>query len=171
MARHQTRRARPSRKSGALIWATVLNSDSTILPGATKTGTDIVSDSDWTTVGGQERATILRIRGWFSVTTVPVGALTDSGPIFAYVGMYDADELFISAAVAGTYSDEDIMATWGHVFPYYTIGDPGKSWTERVDIKAMRKIRTGQDLRFVMTNLSSVDVDVSLLLRALIKRS
>ncbi len=164
--------SRAVKKTGALIWTTLINSDVTILAGATKTGSDIVTDGDWTNVAGQERATILRVRGWFSVAPIPVGVLTDSGPVFGYIGIFDRDELSASASLANTYAEEDIMTTFGHVFPYSNISQPSPdTWNEVVDVKAMRKIRAGQECRFVLTNQMSIDVDVSLVLRALVKRS
>jgi len=171
MARRQ-RSQRASRKSGALIWSTLINDSVAILPGATKTGSDIVTDSDWTVVGGQERATIMRVRGWFSVGIDPAGGLIGQDPCFAYIGVYDKDELSQSAALADTYSEEDIMATYGHQFPYSNISQTSPTtWDQEVDIKAMRKIRKGQELRFVMTNQSALQVRISLVIRALIKRS
>ena len=166
------RSSRSARSSGALVWTTLINEESSIAVGATKTGSDIVADADWTGVGGQERATILRVRGWFSVTIEPAAVLEGAGTAFAYIGVYDEDELSVDASVAGTYKDEDIMATYGHQFPYSNIGQPSPdTWDQEVDIKAMRKIRSGQDLRFVMTNKTPLILEVSLVLRALVKRS
>ena len=164
--------SRSAKQKGALIWTTLVNEESSIAVGATKTGSDIVADADWTAVGGQERATIMRVRGWFTVTQEPAAALTGAGTVFGYIGVFDEDELSVDASVAGTYKDEDIMTTFGHMFPYSNIGEPSpNAWSEVVDIKAMRKIRSGQDLRFVLTNKSSLICEVSLVLRALIKRS
>ena len=163
---------RAAKKSGDLIWTTLVNDDSVILAGATKTGSDIIADADWTTIAGQERATILRVRGWFGVALEPVGVLTSSGPVFGYIGVYDADENSLDAGLAGTYRDEDIMTTFGHVFPYSNISQPSPdAWNQEVDVKAMRKIRTGQELRFVLTNGTTIDAQVSLVLRALIRKS
>jgi len=168
--RHRGRRA--TRAKGALIWTTIVNDTVTILPAATKTGTDIVADADWTQVSGAERAMIMRVRGWFSVAPDPVLAVTGSFGVFAYIGVYDADEPSLSALLADTYSDEDIMATYGHQFGHQDIGEaPGPQWDQAVDVKAMRKIRRGQELRFVVTNGGSVDIQISLVIRALVKRS
>ena len=171
MARRRGER-RFSKSKGALIWTTIINDDVNIAIGATKTGTDIVTDSDWTAVGGQERATIMRIRGWFGASQEPVAVLTGAGAMFGYVGIYDEDELSAPADVATTYSEEDIMATYGHVFPFSDIGQTAPAaWQETVDIKAMRKIRRGQDCRFVLTNRTSTIVATSFVIRALVKRS
>ena len=172
MANRRGRTSRSVRKSGALVWTTLINESSTIISGATKTGSDIVADTDWSGIAGQERATILRVRGWFSVTIEPAAILTGAGTVFGYIGVYDEDELSVDASIAGTYKDEDIMATYGHSFTYSNIGQPSPdAWDQEVDIKAMRKIRSGQDLRFVLTNKTPLIVEVSLVLRALVKRS
>ena len=164
--------SRSVKKTGATIWTTLINEAVTILPGATKTGSDIVTDSDWSVIGGQERATILRIRGWFAVSIAPAAALTDAGGCFGYIGVYDADELSLTASAASTYKDEDIMTTFGHVFPYSNISQTSPdAWHQVVDVKAMRKIRTGQECRFVLTNETPLDLEVSLVLRALVKKS
>ena len=165
-------RHRATRTKGALIWTVVGNTRFQINAGVTVSGSDIVEDTDWTTVGGQERATLMRIRGWFSVNQGPVGVLTASGPVSAYIGLFDADEAAPSASAINTYVDEDILATYGHGFPYTDIGEsPGTFWDQHVDVKAMRKIRTGQDVRFVITNDNPTAVYISFIMRALVKRS
>ncbi len=172
MARRRRGATRSARKTGALIWTTLLNDEVEMAPFATKVASNIVQDSDWTAVGGQERATIMRVRGWFSVAMQPVGALTASVGVFGYIGVYDEDEPSLGADIAGTYADEDIMTTFGHVFPYSNISQTSlDTWNQEVDVKAMRKIRRGQQLRFVLTNVGPTPLDVSLILRALVKRS
>jgi len=164
------RSGRGARKSGKnVVWATILNENVTVLAGATKTGTDIVSDLDWTVISGARRGTIMRVRGWYSVQPVPTAGVYQGGSVMAYVGVYDKDELSVPAVLPNTYIDEDIMATWGHQFPEVATGDHPATWGEVIDIKAMRKIRTGQELRFVLTNAMTDPLLISLVIRALVK--
>ena len=168
----KSRGKRYARKSGNLVWTVVTNDSFTINPGVTVSGSDIVSDSDWTVLGGMERATILRVRGWFGINVEPALALTAGGPVFGYIGLFDGQEPSTAADLATTYNEEDILTTFGWQFPYTNIGEaPGPTWHQDIDVKAMRKIRSGQDLRFVLTNLHSLKVEVSFVLRALLKRS
>jgi len=163
---------RMARKPGDLVWTVVENDNFSIATGVTIGGSDIVADTDWTVISGQERATIMRVRGWFSFTVGPAAVLTSAGSVFVYIGLFDADESAPSASDADSYVDEDILATYGHNFPYSNISQTSPdSWSEVVDIKAMRRIRTGQDLRFVITNEHSLSVEVSFVIRALLKKS
>ncbi len=88
---HSSRGSRRGPKNQ--VWTTILNRNVGILAGATKTGTDIVAPTDWTVVGGSERATIMRIRGWFAVTMQEPVLAFIGGSAFAYVGLYDEDEV------------------------------------------------------------------------------
>ena len=170
MARRRSSSRAVKRGPKNQVWTTIVNSIVAILSGATKTGTDIVAASDWTTVAGAERATVLRVRGWFAATTKTTTGSFAGGSAFAYVAVYDKDDLSLDASLADTYAEEDIMATWGHVFPFVDSGAGIETWSQEVDIKAMRKITSGQDLRFVATNLTPVTISMSLVLRALVRR-
>ena len=78
----------------------------------------------------------------------------------------------MSASTAQTYTDEDIMATYGHLFEYSDINETSpRTYDQLVDIKAMRKIRSGQELRINFTNEHSLSVTISMTIRALVKRS
>ncbi len=152
------------------VWTTIVNVATTISSGATKTGTDIVTSADWTAVGGSERATILRIRGWCGASVdVPAGAFA-GGAVFGYIGLYDEDELSKDASLALTYLDEDIMTTFGHTFAAVPAGGIIPAYNHEIDVKAMRKIRTGIDCRFVATNITAEDMNMSLVIRALVRR-
>jgi len=171
MARRRAGVTRATRKKGALIWTTVLGNNILVDNGA-RTEADIVTSSDWTVVGGSEKATLMRIRGWLGVSLTPAGALTSGAPVFSYIATFDEDELGPGAATATTYSEEDILATYGHEFPYTNLAEGrGPTWQQIIDVKAMRKIRTGMDVRLVLSNLTSLDVVVSFVIRGLIKRS
>ena len=167
---NKSRVRRSARSKGALVWTTILVERQALAT----TGTlafDIVADTDWTTVGGKEKATVVRVRGWMDISVEPAAVLTASGPVFAFIGTSDEDEAAVSASVAGTYKDEDIMATYGHQFPYSNISQPSPdTWKTLVDIKAMRKIQTGQELRLTITNEHTLSVTISMTLRALLKR-
>ncbi len=168
MARNRSRSVKRGPKNQ--VWTTILNQSVTIIAGATKTGTNIVQDDDWSGANGQERATILRVRGWFSLVNKFATGSFAGGGFFAYVGLYDNDELSAPANLAGTYAAEDIMATWGKEFAFTDTGTVGDVWSEVIDIKAMRKIRTGQALRFVATNSTANDAKISLVIRALVRK-
>jgi len=168
MARRRSRAAKRGPKNQ--VWTTIVNSSVTVLAGATKTGTDIVTSADWINIGGAERGTVLRVRGWFSAALLVPTVQFVGGGAFAYVGVYDEDELSKDASLASTYAEEDIMGTWGHEYAASEVDDSIREWNEVVDIKAMRKIQTGQDLRFVATNNTALIMQISLVLRALVRR-
>ena len=170
MARRRQGSSRGAKRGKNLVWTTIVNINVTVLAGATKTGTDIVSDIDWTVISGARWGTIMRTRGWFSCAPIPeAGPTLTGGGVFAYVGVYDKDELSKPASDADTYVDESIMATWGYQFAPHFLGEGGDPWAQVVDIKAMRRITTGKELRFVMTNQMPDALKVSLVIRALVK--
>ena len=90
---------RSAKSKGALIWTTVFAERQALATGGSLSF-DIVTDSDWNAVGGQERATIMRIRGWFNVAVEPAAVLTASAAVFSYVGIMDEDETVVSASTA-----------------------------------------------------------------------
>ena len=151
------------------IWTTILG-DEVAIGAASSTTFDIVAAADWTVAGGLERATILRVRGWFSAVVKDATGSFAGGAHFAYIGLFDEDETSPGGSISGTYIDEDIMATYGFLFAFADTGTVGQTWSQEIDVKAMRKIRTGQDLRFVYTNSGTTSVEVSLVIRALLRR-
>jgi len=166
--RHGVQRA--AKKTKNQVWTTILADDLTLGAGAT-TSLAVVDDADWTVVGGSERATIMRVRGWMSVITKGVTGSFARVSMFSYIGVSDEDAPPESAAAVGTYAEEDIMATYGTNFAFTDTGTVGRSWDQLIDVKAMRKIRTGQQCRLVLTNSGIIGVFFSLVVRALVRRS
>ena len=163
---------RSVRSKGALVWTTVLANGINMATGTTAT-MDIIDDQDWTNVGGSEKATCLRVRGWLSITIDAAAVLTGAEPVFLYVALFDQSAASPNADDPTTYTEEDILWTAGHMFPYSNISQTSPdSYDVNVDIKAMRKIRTGEQLRMVIRNpTGGLAYEFSGLLRALVKRS
>ncbi len=133
------------------------------------TQADIVSPSDWERAGaGMERATVLTIRGWVSYAAKQALADVNPNNVFQYIGVQDEDiATSPSPTAASTYTEEDIMWTGGHVFPFES--SDGSSRTIEFNVKAQRRITSGQDVRHVLEVGSGSGITLSGVIRALIR--
>ncbi len=167
---HRSRARRVNRQKDQ-VWSVSLFADSDVAAGATVVMASIVDDSDWQAASiSAQRATLLRIRGWFSMrqqTTVGVGS---PGGVFMYATVVDEDATVAVADSANTYADEDILWTGGMQLP--SLGDAtARSYTKDfvLDIKSMRKIRTGQRVELIVTNDTTDVVEFSGVIRGLVR--
>ncbi len=126
------------------LWAAVLVGQN--IPNSPSFGGKLVQDTDWATHGGQQKATVLAIRGWLA--TKAVG--TSSATAHMFIGVGDEDEAASQASpiLAQTYIDEDIMWTGGASKAAGALSDGDIGYFE-INIKAKRKIRSGQEVRLV----------------------
>ena len=170
MARRSGRVTRGSRRGPKnQIWTAILADDVSILTGTTSLFA-ITQDSDWTRGQGQERATILRVRGWMSISARLGAGITGDGAVGALVQL--ESDLAVAppnALLIASYVDTDILWTAGHQFPHAEGDMSLAAWDRDVDIKAMRKIRAGQRLSMVVTSNLTNTVSISLVLRALVR--
>ncbi len=145
------RRGRASRTKNNYVWS-VVSVNRAIL--TTVTSENLVQDSDWNPSGGQKRATIIAVRGYLMMRAV--GVLVSD--CHMYLGIMDEDVATSpDPALAATYVDEDIMWTGGFC------KSPGAQDARQlfhmdINIKAKRKIRSGQELRLnsIGTNASEL---------------
>jgi len=169
MANRRRGITRGSKDRGLNVWTAVLAEEFAIGSGTSSTF-DIVLDTDWKPAAGTARATLMRIRGWLNVIQkITSGSFAD-GMISAYIALYDEDETSKPANAVNTYTDEDILWTGGHMFPFVDSGAAGSVCMIDVDVKAQRKIKNGQEVRLVVTNNLAVSVDIGLVLRGLLRR-
>ena len=164
-ARGVARRSGPKNQ----IWTVVTANELAITTGSTSISS-IVQDSDWTSGQGQERATILRVRGWLNFGGRVNAGVTGEGIIGAYISV-QADEVTPTGALlTASYIDQDILWTSGHFFPLVATAEPLPSFDTVIDIKAMRRIRAGQRMTLVVTNNLADGTVTSFVVRALVKR-
>ncbi len=163
-----------ARRSGSKnqVW-TVVTGDSLVLAtGVTTAIGQIVIDEDWVrTTVSSERATVLRVRGWLAIASRVTTGNVDEGSVAGYLTLADeAKTSFGSALTAASYGEADILWTGGTIFPAQPVdGAVVPQYHTLVDVKAMRKIRSGQRLLLVLTNNMTAGVDVSFVLRALVR--
>ncbi len=160
-----------SRRNKDQIWSVSLFNDAVVGPGVTSNVASLVAKTDWeaSSVSAQ-RATLLRIRGWFSMrqeTTVGVGS---SGAVYYYISLVDEDATVALGDNPNTYADEDILWTGGAFLP--SLGDASarsyiKDWI--LDVKSMRKMRTGQVVDMAVTNTTANNIRLSGLIRSLVR--
>ena len=131
---------------------------------------NLVEPSDWTAVGSAERATILRVRGWLTFQP-PLGVPSTA---FAIISLMDEDIGVggSSPVDVATYGDEDILWTYGTSVAVTAAATDLVMATEKVDIKAMRKITSGMDLRisFETNGPAAAGWTVNGVLRTLVRR-
>ena len=128
------------------IWSVVTQQD-TALAADTNDELNIVDGADWTGSAGAESATLLRIRGYLGVAP---DAATD-GAFQWYIARFDNDAASPSPTLPATYVDEDILATGGYQFE--ASAGNAKMW--EIDVKAMRRIGVGDEVRLVMRSIST----------------
>jgi len=109
----------------------------------------IVEAADWAVGGGFEHATVLRTRGWLTFqppTSTP-------STMFCTISVQDSD---IGAGSSNptdptVYLDEDIIWTYGTSVAA-TVANDLLIPPVIVDVKAMRRITSGQELRLTMVS-------------------
>ena len=111
----------------------------------------------------------MAIRGWLSCT-----AQTGTGgdTITMFIAVVDEDEsptgASLDPALAGSYIDEDILWTGGWTKQEATNSGSRASHWQEINIKARRKLHTGQAIRWQMTTTND-EIQVSGVMRALLK--
>ena len=153
------------------VWSVVILED--VLVDDTPTiEASIAVPGEWQpAASGFEHATLLRIRGWLTATAVQ--GLTAVQSLFAVIYVVDSDAPSTNPLSANTYSEEDVLWTYG-----WSWTDGGAGSVEKVtvpaihvDVKAMRKIDSSREVRLALRCSSTVVVSVAGVIRALIRKS
>jgi len=158
---------RGSRAKGKYIWSSILL-EAFNVP-ATPVGADIVIGTDFAAHSGREGVTLMAIRGWLS-WVAQVG--TGQDVCMCYMAVVDEDEastaVSLDPASVAVYTDEDILWTGGFSAQSTTDVGSKEQHVETINVKARRKIHTGQEVRLIMTT-SNDEIQISGVLRALLK--
>ncbi len=132
-------------------------------------GALIVDSTDFTTAAGRSEVTLVGIRGWLSIATS-----NTSSPDTLYMSIVkkDQDESSTAAPMNPSallhYIDEDILWTAGFLSPALQTAAgirPGLGYLE-VNVKAKRKLATGQDISLQIASSAGSAQTVSGVLRA-----
>ena len=151
------------------VWTVVLAEEVTI-PTASTQAFNIVQDSDWSVAGSSERATILRVRGRWSFTNKFTTGSNDGGAVMAFIILVDSDAGDPDPSTSSSYVDEDVLWARSVEMPFVDTGTAPAPYDWDIDVKAMRKIRKGQELRMIMSNNSADSVRITGVMRALVRR-
>ncbi len=169
MAHRRTR----SRSSGLKnnMWSVVLLED-VLIPTAAVEAVIVEPDEWQAATTGFEHATLLRIRGWLSISRITTVASLHTIAMVIY--KVDQDSAAVSGLVGLTYTEEDVLWSGGCNFSTIstTVGPEGLVPVQfDVDVKAMRRIDSGTDIRLsVVSNVNNAS-RISGVLRALIRKS
>ena len=151
------RRSVKQTKSG--VWATVMLDGIDVT--TTNQAFDIVADADWVVIAGTRMATIRGIRGWLSIakrTSTVANAMMAIGVTSENVGAAGG----MVPNVVTNYADEDVMWTGG--FQGGASVSTFRDWD--LDIKSMRKIRSGKECRLYAISDTDIDIRISGVIRA-----
>jgi len=151
------------------VWAVAAAFDTTLSAGTTTFIPCVIAD-DWST--GSERATLLTMRGWFSVCGQnQIAAAQLEGSVAWYIALMDEDiTAFPSPFLPSTYVDEIIMTTGGHTFEHVAIGGRRNTKDWDINLKTMRTLHSGTDVILVLRNETADDVTFSGVFRSLLRR-
>ena len=153
------------------IWTSVLAAGSSIAAAAIP-NFNIVQGTDWErSAAGKEIGTLLSIRGYLTVQNQLIDEALGSGQLMAYIGKFDAGEGVINPGVVGTYVAEDILWTGGKAMPAVAAADHWDGWHVEFNVKAMRRISSGEEIRLVIANQSANAVQATMVIRGLIRAS
>ena len=152
------------------VWGAVLVNGSTVDETTPPFDFNIVEGGDWSGAAGSERATLMRIRGW--LTLVPPASVPST--LFVIV---TKDEVGVGAAgndptVAATYGTEDVLWTYG-ISVAATVANDLMVLPVNIDIKAMRRITNGDQIRMTMRTSGPIGASwtISGAIRSLIRKS
>ena len=144
-----TYRSKTTRKRGPkakYLWTTVLVNN--VACDETAQSSVILAPSDWErSTASFERATLVGIRGWYVFSQ----SLQTPTAIFAYIGLYDEDEVSSLADVAATYDSEDILFTFGASLGGLAGSLSSAGNLAQMDVKTNRKITSASEVRIVRT--------------------
>ena len=164
------RRARASRKftdrgGNNYIW-TVGLIDEALVVASPFNQLNIVTDADWSVVGGQRTCTVMSVRGWLTFRSVGV---LDAFAAW-YITTQDADEIAVGMDPLNptTYVEEDILYTGGFAKPSGT-GTGSAQMTEQVNVKSKRKLKSGRELRLVAGADAVDEIHITGIFRCLLK--
>jgi len=153
------------------IWTALVLSEVAIATSVVES--TIVTPGDWSgQVGtGFEKATLLRTRGWLSASLNQVSTIHAS--LFMMIYVTDAGDATHSPSLAASYATEDVLWSAGYIW-----GPGNASALERtptmyfsVDIKSMRKFDSAKQLRLSLVSTASAGLEVSGVLRGLMRKS
>ncbi len=150
------------------IWTVIVIED--VAVANTAVDSIIVASSDWSRGGSFEKATVLRTRRWLSISTSPTQ--TVKAGFFAAIYAVDEDNTAVAAHLPALYSDEDVLWTGGFMIPAgnATAVERPAAFNFDIDVKSMRKINNGQELRLAtVVGASGLTTRMSGVIRALVR--
>jgi len=153
------------------VWSVLVLEDVAI--STTTIESAIVAPADWSGVTGTgfEKGTLLRIRGWLGFTLSQTSAAQTT--LFGMIYVTDANDVVHSPALAASYATEDVLWSWGQIWPTGNASALEKNATLSVpvDVKSMRKIDSSKQVRLALIVSTTSGVLISGVLRGLVRKS
>jgi len=136
----------------------------------------VVMAADVSLGASQAQATLMRIRGWISAVPITSSAETHGGIMGAAFVIDDDDSSTFDLTQASTFVDEDVLWQDGENGLLIGSGAAGaRSFSVghklNIDIKARRRLRSGQSVNIVAQTATYATLRVSGAMRALLKLS
>jgi len=166
MSRRNQNRARTSSAQRNKVW-TALSLEEDLVT-ITPQADNLVEEADWSNVAGMEHATLLAIRGWICATFASA-----ANPVSLMQALIMIDDEIPPADTSprdvGIYVNEQILWTGGVAYPKLRsdVGN-GFSTVWDINVKAKRKITSGDAIRYIRGANIDNNVEVNCVLRALL---
>jgi len=152
------------------IWSVLLVDQLSVAAGSSFSA-NIVQASDWAALTGQ-RATMMAMRGYVSISGNNSGAAKAEGALFGYIGVLsEAAAATPPAEIAATYTEPTILTTFGHAWEDVALGVTRNSYDVPVNLKTKRTINTSDNLVLVMANESLNTIEITSVIRTLMRKN
>ena len=145
--------------------------DATSIAAAGTLGLNIVEASDWAFVDGQ-RATLMTIRGYLSISLSNSLTASAEGSLLGYIATLDeAAAITPPPDLAASYVSTTILDTFGAAIHEVAANVPRQTYMHDINVKTKRIIAARQNVVLVIKNNSVNTVEVTGVMRALIRKN
>ena len=166
MARRFARRGTKTKHNN--VWTAVVIED--VLVTTTTLLASIVTPDEWqASSSGFKHGTLLRIRGWLSLARNE--AVDASGTTFMAIYVEDQETAQSDPSLVTTYNEEDVLWSAGVILAAKAAASVEQAPSHQfiVDVKAMRRIDSGQAVKLVLVSSTVNLLRVSGVLRGLVR--
>lgn len=172
MRRARTSSRRSVRRKGNLTWITVVVKASILENTATQIA-QLVIPSDWSIATGFDRATLLAVRGWLTVTQQGAGTAAEASAAYWAVACQDVSSADVmNPSVASDYDDYDVIFCGGLGLTAAASTVSLMPPAEQVHFKAKRRLTSQEEVSlfaFVDIDTATPRANFNGVLRALIR--
>ena len=166
MARNRTRRGSSARRN--YVWTSVILESVTVTTGVPVKAVIVTPDEWQASTTGFKRATLVCIRGWLSVN--PLLSTTDFGVCFMAIVVQEEGASLVGPDNVLAYNEGNVLWTAGCAFGANGAAlEQAQSVAFDVDVKAKRRIDSGEVVQLVFVGSIANTAQISGVLRGLVQ--